>query len=212
MIRFVFFDVANTLLHKPALYQRIAAALKNNNITVDLIQLRNNHKLLSEVIRFPDKTNSDFYRQFNAELLYSLGIIPTTLLLDDIFEFCTYLPWEAFEDVSSINAISLPKGIISNWDTTLSQQLKAHLDVDFDIVVGSAESGVAKPNLSLYKKAILLSGFEPHEILFVGDSLKLDIEPAQKCGIQAILIDRYQLFLNYKNRIRFMSELNGVIS
>lgn len=209
MIHFIFFDVAQTLLHKPDLYIRVADILNKNNHSVSQIQLQKNHKLLSEVIHFPDKTNKEFYWQFNAEWLYSLGIIPTHALLEEIFASCSYLPWSVFDDVAAINEIPLPKGIISNWDLSLRQNLQTYVPVEFDIVLGSAEYGFAKPHASLYHKAITLSGFAPDEILFVGDSLKLDIEPAQKCGMNAVLIDRHHLFPGFKNRICSMYDLSS---
>ena len=70
---------------------------------------------MSEVIHFPDRTDQDFYKKFNSDLLYLLGIVPTTSLLDAVFKNCTYLPWEKFEDTSVLRELSVPLGIISNF-------------------------------------------------------------------------------------------------
>src|SRR5258708_5483170 len=113
MIKAIFFDVSNTLLHKAELFPRIETVLKNNGLSIDEDELRVKHKLLSEIVLFPDKTSVDFYNHFNSELLYSVGVIPTTKLISEIFNVCTYLPWTAFDDTVALASINLPLGIIS---------------------------------------------------------------------------------------------------
>src|SRR5690606_28654925 len=89
-------DAANTLMHKPTLWTSFVEVLNKYNINVEESELRKKHKILSEVIHFPDRTNKEFYIRFNREVLLSLGIIPTEQMLDDVFSACTYLPWESF--------------------------------------------------------------------------------------------------------------------
>ena len=85
-MKYILFDVAGTLLHKPEVYDKILEVLFNNNYKIDLQVLKKHHKLLSEVIKFPDRTDKTFYQNFNSELLYSLGIIPNQDILEQIFK------------------------------------------------------------------------------------------------------------------------------
>ncbi|WP_375558877.1 HAD family hydrolase [Bernardetia sp. OM2101] len=195
---YIFFDVANTLLHKPELFTKINQVLVDQGYEIDIKHLKQVHKLLSETIIFPDKTSKDFYKQFNAELLYAIGILPTNMLLEKIFSACTYMEWKTFDDTDFINQISIPIGIISNWDTSLETKLKSYFDYDFFEIYGSQKEGVKKPSLDFYKRAIKNLDCPPNQILYVGDSIKLDIEPARKLGIEAILIDRENVFPYYK--------------
>ena len=80
--KYILFDVAGTLLYKPSFYNTVTQILRENGSVVDTLELKKVHKLLSEVIHFPDRTDKKFYEHFNAELLYALGIIPTVKLLD----------------------------------------------------------------------------------------------------------------------------------
>jgi putative hydrolase of the HAD superfamily len=207
MIKYIFFDVAGTLLGKPTLFSNIQEALKDLNHIVDLAEIQNKHKLLSEVIRFPDRTDKGFYDQFNSELLYLLGIVPTEELLGKIFANCTYLPWKEYEDTKVLNEIKLPVGVISNFNSTLKDKLKLFFDVDFQDVLVSEELGVAKPNIEFYQKALDRIGFESNEVLYVGDSIKLDLEPASKIGFNTLIIDRDNFYPNLKNRISNLSEI-----
>lgn len=212
MTRAVFFDVANTLLEKPDLFTRIQKVLKAHGVDVQTDELRTKHKLLSEWILFPDKTSASFYRSFNTELLYSLGVIPHEKLLDDIFQACTYLEWRPFEDTTALDDITVPMGIISNWDTSLNEKLGLHFHHSFRWVLGSGMEGVRKPAIEFYQRMIDLTDLDPSEIMYVGDSVKLDIEPAITCGIRAVLIDRLNVFTaSGLHRIQTLHELKNIL-
>lgn len=192
--KYLFFDVANTLLHKPQLITRMCETLEQFAITIDPALVKERHKLVSEIIPFPAKTSREFYRTFNAEVLLALGIIPTDELLDGIFQNCTYLEWARFEDAGILDNSPVPLGIISNWDRTISDKLSSFFDVTFCSVTASAEKGCAKPDPALYQHVLDSLDCQPEEIIYVGDSIKLDIIPATALGINAILIDRDNMY------------------
>jgi len=52
---------------------------------------------------------------------------------------------------------------------------------------------------------------KPDRILYVGDSLKLDIIPAQAIGIDAWLIDRDKNFTHFNKRIDSLKDLERLI-
>ncbi len=205
--KYILFDVAGTLLYKPSFYNTVTQILRENGSVVDILELKKVHKLLSEVIHFPDRTDKKFYEHFNAELLYALGIIPTVKLLDTIYDSCSYLPWEKFEDTKILSEINIPMGIISNFNTTLKQKLNDFFDPVFKDVFVSEELGVAKPSKLFYQKAIEQIAIAPQELLYIGDSVKLDIEPAIDLGIQSLLIDRDGIFPSSKYQISTLTEV-----
>lgn len=192
--KYLFFDVANTLLHKPLLIPKICATLEKFAITVDPALVKERHKLVSEIIPFPAKTSQVFYRTFNAEVLLALGIIPTDELLDTIFNDCTYLEWARFDDTDILDNIPVPLGIISNWDRTIAEKLSTFFTVTFCSITASADKGCAKPDPALYQHVLDSLDCMPEEILYVGDSIKLDIIPATALGINAVLVDRDNMY------------------
>ena len=101
-MKYLLFDAANTLIYKPNLWERILKVLQDNGYKINETELKLRHKLLSEIINFPDTTSRDFYEEFNSELLMALGIIPNENLLKELFEECSYLPWQAFDDCEEI--------------------------------------------------------------------------------------------------------------
>lgn len=208
MIRAVFFDVANTLLDKPDLFPSMQSALQKHGYEFSTNHLAMAHKSLSEAFVFPDKTSREFYQSFNQHLLYALGIIPNDKLVDDIFSACTYLPWRPFDDTYALEQINLPLGVLSNWDSSLKQKLAEHFTAKFDWILCSQDEGVKKPDMRFFQRMLDATGYKAEEILFVGDSLKLDVHPATQLGVHAVLIDRQNQFsAGNTNRITELIQL-----
>ncbi|MGG7036238.1 MAG: HAD family hydrolase [Flavobacterium sp.] len=209
MIKYIFFDVAGTLLGKPMVYTHIQKTIAEFGYEVSLEDIKGKHKLLSEVIRFPDRTDGQFYQKFNSELLYLLGIVPTKELVDAIFKNCTYLPWEAFEDTKILGELNnVPIGVISNFNSSLKEKLNQFFGPVFQDVFVSEELGVAKPNIEFYQRALAKIPFEAHEVLYIGDSIKLDLEPALQVGFNTLIIDRDNFYPDLKHRISNLSEIS----
>lgn len=208
----IFFDVANTLLHKPGLYPAIHRVLLNHGVTVPYAQLMTSHRFLSEVILFPDRTSSNFYQDFNSHLVRSFGVVPTNELLDELFSACSYLPWAPFTDTNYLASIKLRIGVLSNWDTSLREKLPLIPHTRFDWILGSAEEGVRKPDPDFFRKIFHATGLEAENIAYVGDSMRLDIGPALNLGMNAILIDRDDLYPNSTvPRIKSLNEIADLL-
>ncbi len=206
------FDAANTLIHKPSLWEKIQKTLKKFNYQVEQRVIKERHKLLSEIINFPDRTDKDFYLNFNSELLLSLGIIPTNELLEELFNNCKYQPWEAFDDCKFLNDINIKKAIISNFNSSLINLIDELIGVNiFSNIIISENENTRKPELKFYQTAIEKLEIEASEILYIGDSLKLDIIPAKKLGMNTLLIDRDNIYPNSEKRISSFKELKKYI-
>jgi FMN phosphatase YigB (HAD superfamily) len=206
-MKYLLLDVAGTILHKPALFGRIKDVLSNADIEIDPEKLKYNHKILSEAIKFPDRTDEQFYRQFNSELLYSLGIPPSDALLSAIFASCSYLPWEKFADTEVLKELQIPKGIISNFNTSLTQ----FFGPVFSNIFVSETQGISKPSIQFYKYALDQIGIAPGDIIYIGDSFKLDLVPALALGINAYVIDRDGFYPKSLNTIGSLSELKFMV-
>lgn len=208
----IFFDVANTLLHKPGLYPAINSVLLDHGIIVPCAKIFTTHRFLSEVILFPDRTSSSFYRDFNSHLMRSFGVVPTDKLLDALFSACSYLLWAPFPDAEYLASIPLPMGVLSNWDTSLREKLSLIDNTRFDWILGSADQCLRKPDVNFFRKILQATGLEAGEVLYVGDSMRLDIEPALHLGMNAILLDRDELYpSSIVPRIKNLGEIVGLL-
>jgi len=212
IIKHIVFDAANTLIHKPQVWMQWRDTLESYGYFIELDQLQKNHKLVSEVIKFPDVTNADFYQSFNAEVLLSLGIIPSDDLLKTLFKNCSYLPWEPFYDLVALKKLDLKMSVISNFSKKLRDLLPEKVNIPFENVIISQELGDAKPSLGFYRQAFEIIGEKTENILYIGDSLKLDIIPASKLGVKGILIDRDEVYPSgMENRITSFLDIANVL-
>lgn len=103
--------------------------------------------------------------------------------------------WRVYPDVAplldGLEARGRRAGVLSNWDFRLPPLLETlGLRARLDPLVVSCFEGVAKPDPALYARAAERVGVEPARILYVGDHLDLDLEPALEVGFDAYLIDR----------------------
>ena len=63
-MKYLLLDVSGTILHKPIFFKKIATVLHDFGFEVGIEKLKYNHKLLSETIKFPDRTDNSFYDYF----------------------------------------------------------------------------------------------------------------------------------------------------
>ena len=205
------FDAANTLIHKPKVISEIFDVLTENRIKISYYDIQYKHKLVSEMIDFPDITSESFYYKFNSDLLFSLGVIPEEKLLNTIFYRCKNLPWEPYTDTIALEDIPFKKIVISNFNIGLKPTLDSFFQNQFDDIYISEEELFRKPDIRFYKSIIEKLDVNKKEIIYFGDSLKLDIEPAEKIGLNAWLIDRNNFYPNFKKRITSLSEIKNII-
>src|SRR5690606_8592115 len=79
--------------------------------------------------------------------------------------------------------------VVSNFDRRLHRILSG-LDLEFDVVVTSADSACRKPGAAVFHEALRRAGCRAEETLHAGDSSAADVVGAAAAGIRAFLIDR----------------------
>ncbi|HPI09919.1 MAG TPA: HAD-IA family hydrolase [Catalimonadaceae bacterium] len=140
-------------------------------------------------------------------LLYSLGLIPGPQLLEEIFSTCSYLPWEPFDDVKELKNWQGRISVLSNFHSGLTEILNECVPDVFSSMLISEKSMYRKPDPRFYQEAIDHLGCEPKDIVYIGDSPKLDLHPAQMVGMNAWLIDRTNFYPASDRRISSFAEI-----
>lgn len=99
------------------------------------------------------------------------------------------------ETLARLTESGLKLGIVSNTfvnRASLERQLKELGLLDFFCMrVYSYELGMRKPDPRVFQIAAERIGQAPENILFVGDRVDMDVQPALACGIRAALKDAY---------------------
>ncbi len=90
-------------------------------------------------------------------------------------------------------------GLVSNFAYAPGlRKILAHFSLTkfFDVIMISGELGVRKPHPKIFEEALDKLGVAAEESVFVGDSLKADINGAKKLGSRTVLVENVGLRKN----------------
>lgn len=91
--------------------------------------------------------------------------------------------------LEALIAAGVQVGIAGN-QTARAEGILRSLDLPADWIATSAGWGVEKPKREFFDRAVSETGFQPDEVLYVGDRVDNDIAPAQAAGLATALIRR----------------------
>lgn len=169
-VRWLFFDVGSTLVDETAAYDhRIREMIAGTEVTYEQLQ----------------RKREEFARQNmrgDLEAAAYFGLTKTPWHHEDERPYP-----EAAEVLDALHQQGYRIGVIANQaagttDRLLAWGLLAHID----LVVASAEEGVAKPDPAIFRIALDRAGCTPEEAVMIGDRLDNDIAPAKAVGMRTV--------------------------
>ena len=226
----VIFDAAGTLVGRdsPDFFEEffvVAAGELGAVITLDQVKAALSKAM--EEPRFrkrdgrmstPDQTRR-YFLELYAQVFDTAGIkgdlLPGLQQYYDRFQDGRYL--NVYSDVrptlERLRRCGVRLGVLSNWSEHLALVLRRHdLDRYFSFLVVSAEAGCEKPDEKIFRLAIQRAETPIDRILYIGDYPEEDILPAERVGLDALLIDRYDKYGRYRlPSIRQMTDVPGLI-
>lgn len=172
MIKYLFFDLGSTLLDESACNEyRILDLLKQENAPGRTV-IENKMKEKAAQNRLPYK---DTAKEFGLQLTGW----PTHL--EKVYP---QVP-DMLEKLQGKYKL----GIIANQSMGTEERLvKYGIHKYFDVIISSAEEGVSKPDLEIFRKALRKADCTPEEAYMIGDRLDNDIEPAASLGMRTIWV------------------------
>lgn len=170
-IKWIFFDIGSTLVDESVAYQnRIERTIAGTNVTYD--------DFYNKMVEISKYNQSGYNKALEA---YGLKMAPWNS--DD--EFVYPETENCLGELSKHYRI----GIIANQNLGSEERLeKLGLLKHIDLVIASAEEGVAKPDLRIFQIALDRANCKPEEAIMVGDRLDNDIIPANKIGMTTVWI------------------------
>ena len=227
----VIFDAAGTLVGRdsPDFFEEffvVAAGELGTAVTLDRVKAAL-AKTMEEEPRFrkregrmstPEQTRR-YFLDLYARVLNAAGVegdlMPGLQQYYDRFQDGRYL--EVYGDVrptlEALKARGVRLGVLSNWSEHLGLVLE-RLDLDryFSFLVVSAEAGCEKPDEKIFRMAVDRAETPIERILYIGDYPEEDILPAERIGLDALLIDRYEKYTRYRlPSIRRLTDVPGLI-
>jgi len=200
-IRNIFFDMGDTLVHRP-IDRQIGFAMLLRKFGYDV----SNEALLeaydkarpmlppeTQYKQDMDEVNTRFMIKIKATIA-NLGLSPVDEIARRLVE-SDFNPIQLFPDVlpmlREVKALGFRLGIISNWDPALIKFCeKIGIRQYFDAIIASRALGHRKPEPEIFICALAAIGGEAEESVHVGDSPGSDAVGAMGVGMQSIVIDR----------------------
>jgi len=208
MIDIVFLDAGETILHAhPSFPELFARTCRDRGYEVspdDVApvlygMVRDMGAVAAEIgISAPSTTAAGSYALWShiyRRCLDGLGISDESLP-DELYgvfsDSATYRLYpDALPAVDRLRAGGYRVGLISNFEGWLEEMLVELQAGDiFEVSVISGLVGVEKPDPRIYEIALEQAGVPADAAAHVGDSLRLDVEPAISVGMKAVFLDR----------------------
>ena len=170
-IKWLFFDVGSTLVDEHLAYEH---------------RMREMADLANTTYSSVYETAMTFYKQNkkgDLETAKLLGVeLPKWHKEDEILYSDTT---KCLEILSGRYKI----GIIANQSLGTKTRLEQHGILQYiDLVIASAEEGVAKPDKRIFELALNRSNCKPGDAVMIGDRIDNDIVPAKLMGMRTIWI------------------------
>lgn len=170
-IKWIFFDIGSTLVDESVAFRkRVEKTVANTNISCD--------DFYDKMVEFSRLNQKGYHKALEY---YGLTMAPWNS--DDEFVYP-----EAEECLRKLSK-KYKIGIIANQTFGSEERLeKFGLLKYINLVVSSAEEGVAKPDLRIFEIALSKADCKAEEAVMVGDRLDNDIVPANKIGMKTVWI------------------------
>lgn len=98
-------------------------------------------------------------------------------------------------------AAGIRVGIVSNSEGRLHEVI-AHVGLAdrFETIVDSGNEGVSKPDPEIFRRALArLGGIAPERAMYAGDIPSVDVTGARAAGMQAVLVDPFGFYPDYRD-------------
>jgi len=170
-IKWIFFDIGSTLVDENAVYEnRIKEITQNYNIDINEF-----------IAKVKQRTQTDQKPIISIAAEYGAKVPAWRHDLEILYP-------DAKDILQSIGK-NYKLGIIANQDFGTEKRLiDFGIRQYFDLVIASAEEGIAKPDLRIFQIALDRSNCKPEEAVMVGDRVDNDIVPANKIGMTTVWI------------------------
>ena len=170
-ITWLFFDIGSTLVDESVAYQkRIEKTIANTDIDYN--------DFYNKMVQISKYNQKGYHKALEY---YGLTMVPW----DSEYEFV----YPEAEDCLRRLSKKYKIGIIANQSFGSKERLeKIGLLKYIDLVTSSAEEGVAKPDLRIFKIALKNANCKAENAVMIGDRLDNDIVPANKIGMTTVWI------------------------
>ena len=221
-LKAVMFDLGLTLIRTasfPEIYRRILARFCVTASLDDIVRAQKETESEFDTSTYDESRRKEFWTNYNVSLLKKMGIKKNMVFvaeqIDALWWECSHV--QVYPDVeptlSGLRAKGLQIGLVSNGFKQDLDHVLGELGLKkwFDAIVCIDSCNCAKPDKQIFLYALDKLGVEPHEAVFVGDSVEQDYDGALDVGIRPYLLDRKGKHPSNYNKIAKLTELLSLV-
>ncbi len=195
-IKFIFFDVGNTLLFPN--HSRIHAPLAARGIVDNPEQLRElecrTKNQFDGMMTNSGSTDHSFWWMFYSQLLSEIGLEDDAVRDQLVSNIRNSGNWDQIQPGTAEHLREIGEryeiAVISNADGRIEDVLgKCGIARCFRTITDSGLVGYEKPHPEIFRRALASMNAAPDESLYVGDVYSVDFLGATGAGMRAVLMD-----------------------
>ena len=146
--------------------------------------------------------------------------MPIDHVLADLWSYHTehnlweYVPADVVPALEHLAGTGVPLAIGSNANGIIHRVFeRAGLRRYFSVICDSHVEGVEKPDRRFFEILVARGGGRPETTLHVGDLYHVDVAGARSAGLQAMLYDPHDLYVDYDvQRVKSLGELAAIVA
>ncbi len=171
-IKWIFFDIGSTLIDESECYKlRYCEAVADTTINVEDFERK--------VIEF---SKQNIKGDHEAVKYYGLRLPPWHKEAEKPYADAEYV-------LKQLSDKGYRLGVIANQSAGTRERLSNWGILKyFDIILASAEEGISKPDINIFRRALTSAKCLPANAVMIGDRLDNDITPAKKIGMKTVWI------------------------
>lgn len=170
-IKWIFFDVGSTLVDESKVYEkRMKIVAETANVSYEYVY----------------QTALEFYKENKKGDLETIKLL--NVKMPD-WSFEDEILYDETEECLRTLSKKYNIGVIANQELGTEKRLKTLGILQYiNLVIASAEEGIAKPDERIFEIALNRAICKPQHAVMVGDRIDNDIIPAKKLGMKTIWI------------------------
>lgn len=198
-IKLVLFDLWKTLAHRDCGYSTMSKMLEKSGLNMKKEQFAIIFEgvIQTRIWASEEEAYKEFCNKLGVDKNYAkdfMGIRHNAEKKVRLYGFAIPL-------LENLKKNGYKTGIASNSTHSSIVQIKKRTGLfkRIDYPVFSFDVGAPKPDKAIYREIIKISGFDPGEIVMIGDDQKNDVKTPREMGMKAIHFENY---VKLKNDLR----------
>ncbi|KUK81431.1 haloacid dehalogenase [Mesotoga sp. Brook.08.YT.4.2.5.1] len=216
MIRGIIFDLFGTIVSNRRLFRPICSKMaedvevQSEEIERDFVSLY--RRYFNDCHKMPFQPERYYYYLLIADL------IDKYKLPGDMESYCNYM-YDSFSELPVYPDSRVLKrickdykvAILTNADDVFVRKVVERNRIPHHVLLTSETARSYKPSEVIFNEVLLMLKLARNEVLFVGDSIQVDMLGAAGAGIKGILIDRSKSYFDYAPRIESLEDLPSLL-